>query len=80
MLQISLESARVNAGLSRKVAAEMLSIHYQTLAKYELDSSDIPISLFNKMSELYGVEKDYIFLGDKYDLIRKIEQHRLQHP
>ena len=73
MLEISLRAARVNAGLTLKEASECVSIHHETLSKYEKDSSDIPMSLLNKLSVLYQIPKDNIFLGKRYDLIRIIK-------
>ncbi len=53
MISISLRSARVNAGLTIKEAANIIGIHHETLSKYKKDSSDIPMSLLNKLSDLY---------------------------
>lgn len=67
MVLITLEAARKNAGFSnRKEVAKMVGIHHQTLGKYEHDSSSIPIDLLNKLSSIYGIPKDNIFLGKKY--------------
>ena len=77
-MQISLKSARLNCGLTLKEASNMVGIHHQTLSKYEKDSSNISISLLDKLSVLYQVPKDYIFLGKEYELIRKIELKRQQ--
>lgn len=76
MLLITLESARKNAGLSAKEASEMAEVHSGTLYKYENDSSNIPLSLLEKLSVIYQVPKDNIFLGRKYDLIRTISIKR----
>lgn len=76
MLQITLKAARTNAGLTIREVAEMVSIHHQTLAKYEKDSSDISVSLLNKLSDIYQIPEDYIFLGKEYDLIRTIQVKR----
>lgn len=72
----SLEACRKNAGFSLKTAAKKLGINYQTLSKYERDSSNIPLNLLQKMVQLYQVPLDYIFLGKKYELIRKIKDDR----
>lgn len=77
MLLITLESARRNAGLTMKEAADLAGIHYQTLRKYEIDSSNIPLSLLSTLSTVYQVPKDNIFLGIKYDLIRTIKIKRV---
>lgn len=76
MFQISLKSARTNAGLTIKKAAELASVHPQTLAKYENDSSDIRTSLLDDLCQIYQVPQDYIFLGKQYDLIRTISLKR----
>lgn len=72
----SLEACRKNAGFSLKTASERLGINYQTLSKYEKDSSNIPLGLLKKMVSLYQVPLDYIFLGNKYELIRRISDER----
>lgn len=77
-MMLSLNACRLNAGLTLREAAKVLGISYQTLQKYEKDSSDIPVSLLNRLSELYQVPNDYIFLGNKYDLIRTINIKRME--
>lgn len=52
---MSLKAARVNAGFTSKEAAKTADVHFQTLSKYEKDSSDIPFSLLNELSNLYRV-------------------------
>ncbi|MGF3072778.1 helix-turn-helix transcriptional regulator [Facklamia sp. P13069] len=73
---MSLKASRTNAGLTSKQVAEMVGIHQQTLLKYEKDSSKIPIDLLNKLSIIYQIKSDDIFLGKEYDLIRTIEIKR----
>ncbi len=73
---ISLKASRVNRGLTLKEASEAIGIHHQTLSSYEKDSSNISIGLLNKLSELYQIPKDYIFLGKEYELIRTLESKR----
>lgn len=76
MLQISLKAARINAGMKSKDAADLVGVHHQTLSKYEKDSSDISVSLLEKLCELYQVPQDNIFLGKEYELIRIITKGR----
>lgn len=76
MIQISLKACRINAGLTAVAASEMADVHQQTLTKYEKDSSNIPVSLLNKLSVIYQIPEDHIFLGKEYDLIRIIEGNR----
>ncbi|WP_142666706.1 helix-turn-helix domain-containing protein, partial [Enterococcus faecalis] len=52
---MSLKAARANAGFTSKEAAKTADVHFQTLSKYEKDSSDIPFSLLNELSNLYQV-------------------------
>ncbi|MDB1687471.1 helix-turn-helix domain-containing protein [Enterococcus casseliflavus] len=75
MIEISLRSARVNAGLTLKDAAGILNIHHETLSKYEADSSEISIGLLNRLSDLYQIPTDNIFLGNRYELIRTIREN-----
>ncbi len=65
--KITLEAARVNANLTQKEAAELLGIHFQTLSKYEKDSSNIPFSLVEKASKIYALPISCFFLGKKYE-------------
>lgn len=74
----SLGACRNNAGLSLRNAAKKLQISYQTLSKYENDSTNIPVSLLKRMANLYQVPLNYIFLGKKYDLIRTIKKQRVR--
>ena len=53
--------ARANAGFTSKEAAKTADVHFQTLSKYEKDSSDIPFSLLNELSNLYQVPINNIF-------------------
>lgn len=78
MYQVSLSSARDNAGFSSKEAAKSIGVYQQTILKYEKDSSDIPLSLLNDLCHLYQIPKDQIFLGKKYDLIHTLELQRKQ--
>ena len=68
MQKMTLRALRINYNLSAKKVADKLGIHQQTLLKYEHDSSKIPMDLLEKLARLYNVEKDFIFLGKKYEL------------
>lgn len=63
MPKITLKAARVNAGLTQKGAAELLGVHFLTVAKYEKDSSKIPFSLAEKASEVYKMPIECLYLG-----------------
>lgn len=68
MTKMTLRALRVNYSLSAKEVVQELGIHQQTLLKYEIDSSKIPVSLLNELADFYEVEVNNIFLGNKYDL------------
>ena len=74
MQKMTLRAIRTNYNLSAKEVANKLNIHQQTLLKYEHDSSKIPMDLLDKLARLYNVEKDFIFLGKKYDSTEKFEE------
>ncbi|MCB4356235.1 XRE family transcriptional regulator [Levilactobacillus brevis] len=73
-VQITLEAARHNAGYSQKQAAAHLGIHYQTLAAWERDSSNVGIKTIERLSQLYHIPKDYLFFGNKNEFIRSLRQ------
>ena len=62
-------------GFTSKEAAKAL-MHFQTLSKYEIDSSDIPFSLLKELSNLYQVPINNFFLSKEYALIRIINNKR----
>lgn len=64
---ITLEAARKNAGYTQKEVAKAIGVHNQTVSKYEKDSSRIPFDLMERLCTLYGVSKDDIFFGKKYE-------------
>ncbi|WP_027827135.1 helix-turn-helix domain-containing protein [Ligilactobacillus saerimneri] len=62
MPKISVRAARVNAGMTLREAAKLLGISYQTLSDYENNEDLIRLGTIKKMSEVYGIPVDYIFL------------------
>ncbi|HES0817476.1 TPA: helix-turn-helix transcriptional regulator, partial [Streptococcus pyogenes] len=56
---------RINAGYTLKQVAGAVGKNPQTISKYEKDSSDISLGLLQKLSSLYGVTIDNLFLGKK---------------
>lgn len=69
----TLRALRTNYSLSAKEVAKELDIHYQTLLKYENDSTNIPVSLATKIANFYNVDVDDIFLGKKSVLKRNFK-------
>lgn len=66
--KITLRAARVNAGLSAKEVGEKLGKSFQTVLKYEADSTNIPHDLGKELAKLYHYPYDFIFLGKTYCL------------
>lgn len=78
-VKITLRAARNNLVLTRKQAAKLFNIHYETLTKYEYDSSNVPISFFNKIEEAYGIPLDFIYIGNEQEFVSKMK-NRLRIP
>lgn len=64
-LQISLAAARVNANLTQEEVAREMHISKQTLVKWEKGISEPKMSQSRKLSELYRMPLDHIFLPQK---------------
>ncbi|HFZ7200513.1 TPA: helix-turn-helix domain-containing protein [Streptococcus agalactiae] len=63
MTQWTLKACRVNAGYTLRQVAKKVGKNFQTISKYEKDSTLIPFELLKDLSELYHVKLDDIFLG-----------------
>lgn len=64
-LQISLAAARVNAGLTQEEVAKKMGISKNTLVKWEKGGSEPSISQGRKLSAIYDMPLDNIFLPTK---------------
>lgn len=65
MPRISLEAARVNAGLTQKELAEILGVSNVTIVNWEKGNSEPSVSQLRTISELSGIPMDFIFIPDK---------------
>lgn len=65
MPRISLEAARVNAGLTQKELAEILGVSNVTVVNWEKGNTEPTISQLRTISELSGIPMDFIFIPDK---------------
>ena len=75
MEQITLKAARITAGFTLREVGKKLNRSFQTIAKYEKDSTKIPIDLLQDLTSLYNVSMDIIFFRRKYEKKRtKIER------
>lgn len=64
MEQITLKAARITAGLTLREVGKKVGKNFQTISKYEKDSTKIPIDLLQELTALYNVPMDFIFLGE----------------
>lgn len=73
-MKITLKAARVNSDLKQYEVVSILKENYslaitrQKLAEYENDASEVPISLAQKLADIYGMSTEEIFFGDKSTL------------
>lgn len=65
MPRISLEAARVNAGLTQKELAEILGVSNVTIVNWEKGNSEPSVSQLRTISELSGIPMDFIYIPDK---------------
>lgn len=76
-MKLTLKAARVNAGYTQKEVANIIGINYQTLGRYEKNSSDISIGTLKKIISLYNVDTDNIFLGPTSEISEKRKKQKL---
>ena len=58
MAQWTLKACRVNAGYTLRQVSKKVGKNFQTISKYEKDSTLIPFELLKDLSELYRVKLD----------------------
>ena len=61
-MQITLKSARVNAGYNQKEVAKILKVSHQTLGYWENGKTSIDVNNLKKLLELYNVKIENIKL------------------
>lgn len=77
--QFTLRAARFSSGYSVKEVAEYCDVSVHTIRMYEKDSGTLPLHLILKLSFLYGVSFDLIYVGTETNCIiqnREIAQAR----
>lgn len=70
-IKISLEAARVNAGYTQEQAASKLGISRATIINWEKGRAIPGIPAMDKISKLYKIPVDFIFLPCYSTLSRK---------
>ena len=68
-IQISLAAARVNAGLTQDNVARFMQVSKNTIVNWEKGKSEPQISEAQKLSGLYKIPLDNIFLPSKSNQI-----------
>lgn len=64
-IQISLAAARVNAKMTQSEVAKEIGVSNQTICNWENGKSEPTHSQARRLSELYGISLDYIFLPEQ---------------
>lgn len=64
-LQISLAAARVNAELTQEEVAHEMHVSKQTVLSWEKGNSEPSISQARRLSDLYKMPLEFIFLPEK---------------
>ena len=67
MPKISLEAARVNAGLTQKELAEKLGVSNTTIVNWEKGKTEPTYHQLIRISELSGIPLDFIFIPDRFN-------------
>lgn len=76
-IKLTLEAARVNAGYKQSEAAKKLGITQSTLSNWENNSTKLSYIDAIKIGEVYGVEPDMLFFGNKNEFIRSRRKNNL---
>ena len=76
-IKLTLEAARVNAGYKQSEAAKKLGITQSTLSNWENNSTKLSYIDAIKIGEVYGVEPDMLFFGNKNEFIRLKRKNNL---
>lgn len=56
----NIRNLREDKDLTQKALAEILNVTQTTYSKYELGKINIPIEVFIKLADFYGVSVDYL--------------------
>lgn len=63
--QISLASARVNAGMTQEEIAHKMGVSKKTIINWEKGNTSPSFAVIQMLSSIYGIPADYIFLQKK---------------
>lgn len=65
MFTISIEAARVNAGMSQEELAIKAGVTRMTVANWETGKTPIPATALKLLSDCSGIPMDYIFVPSR---------------
>lgn len=60
--KITLEAARVNAGLTQAELAEKMGVSRESVRAWETGAREMKTAYFYMFCDIVGISKDYIFL------------------
>ena len=66
MYKVTLEAARVNAGMSQKTVACKLGVNVATISNWENGKTVLDADQFKKLCSLYKCPMDVILLPQKF--------------
>lgn len=58
--QVSLRASRVNANMTLQEASKAIGISEKTLRSWENGNTLIPAQMFNKLCEVYDIDKNLV--------------------
>ena len=64
MFQISLEAARVNAGMTQREVAKRMNVNAATIANWDKGKTTLKVDQFMRLCDIYKCPQDAIFLGN----------------
>lgn len=65
-LKITLEAARVNAGLTQAELADKMGVSRESVRAWETGSREMKTAYFYMFCDIVGISKDNIFLPSEY--------------
>ncbi|EGW36446.1 helix-turn-helix transcriptional regulator [Desulfosporosinus sp. OT] len=70
MFQITFRAARIASGYTIEQVASHCSVESNTIKRFENDCTEMPIDLACKVSKLYNISLDDLFIGKQKEGIR----------
>ena len=74
-MKITLKACRINTGMTLKEASQHFGIHYETLSRFEYDSTNVPRTFFIRLESVYGIPTENIYFGKQEDFIEAMKKN-----